>query len=215
MSIIIPTIRANNLLDDCIAACKRTAPDAEIVIADDPVSFAINCNRGAEKSTGDVLVFLNDDTEPQDDWLEPLVNELRDDVGIAGSKLCYPRFTRSNKIILGDIQHAGIYFDAPDGILTAHNITTDEPTRDVDAVTGACLAITKQLFNDCNGFDESFVNGYEDCDLCLRVRTGGWRVRYVADSVVVHHESQSGDARWTHVAENIQRLQDRWAVRSE
>lgn len=204
VSIVIPTIHADEeKLDACLRACEQTAPDAEIVVVDGG-SFAENCNRGALLANRGTLVFLNDDTVPQPGWLEALVTPLAEhDVGITGAKLLYPDRT---------IQHAGIYFDAPDGILTAHNIQTDEPTRDVDAVTGACLAITRDLFNECTGFDPAFVNGYEDVDLCLRVRAGGWRVRYVADSVVVHHESASGHARWTHVANNIQRLQDLWRV---
>lgn len=204
-SIIIPTLRADEeMLEDCLRAVHDTAPQAEVVVVDDGFPFAEHCNLGALRANRSLLVFLNDDTIPEPGWLESLLDPLSTaDIGITGAKLLYP--DRS-------IAHAGVYLDAPDGILTAHNILTDEPSRDVDAVTGACLAITRPLFNDCTGFDPGFVNGYEDVDLCLRVRAGGWRVRYVAESVVVHLESRSGERRWTHVAANIQRLQELWSV---
>lgn len=205
ISIIIPTIHTRpDLLDQCLGALDETAPRAEIVVVDEGGSFAEHCNLGAQRATAPILVFLNDDTEPQPGWLEVLTAPLSElDIGITGARLLYPDRT---------LQHAGVYFDAPGGVLTAHNVLEDLPTRDVDAVTGACLAITRALFDQCGGFDDEFRNGYEDVDLCLRVRAGGWRVRYVAEAVVTHHESASGPARWTHVTQNVQRLQDLWST---
>ena len=146
-------------------------------------------------------MFLNDDTIPQAGWLEALCAPFTDpQVGITGGKLTYPD---------GRIQHAGVYLDRPDGILTAHNVLTDEPSRPVEAVTGACLAIRRDTWDELDGFDTGFRNGYEDIDLCLRARDAGWQVWYTADAHVVHHESQSGPARWTHVRQNVIRLQER------
>ena len=201
--IIVPTIHANPAL----LAQLLDALDADHVTVVEGGTFAENCNSGARKATSDILIFLNDDTMPHLGWLPPLLDAFNDpDVGIAGARLVYPD---------GRIQHAGVWFDAPGGILTAHNELEDLESRDVDCVTGACLAIRRELFVACDGFDENFRNGYEDVDLCLRVRAGGWRIRYVAESTLTHYESQSGAARWTHVGENVQRLQDLWNVRSD
>jgi GT2 family glycosyltransferase len=199
VSIIIPTLNRSDLLENC-TACLST----EYVVVDEGLPFAEHCNIGASYVHGDILLFLNDDTEPQPGWLEP-IQEAFDDprVGIVGSRLIYPD---------GRIQHAGVYLAQP-GVLTAYNELEDLPSREVEAVTGACLAIRKTLFNELDGFDEGYVNGYEDVDLCLRARAAGWTIRYVAESTVVHHESQSGAARWTHVHHNIERLQERWAER--
>ncbi len=204
-SIIIPTIEARpDLLQECLIAIEATAPGREVIIANDPVSFGENCNFGAFQATGDIYVFLNDDCLPTPGWIEPLEDAFGwQDVGIAGSQLRAPGSL--------DLLHAGVMFGNPDGVLTAYNITVPQPSQDVDAVTGACLAIRSTLFHECEGFDTGFVNGYEDVDLCLRVRTGGWRIRYCAESVVLHHESSSGVDRWTHVQENIARLQELWS----
>lgn len=193
--IVIPTIHArDDLLNDCLWAIQQTSDAQACVVSGG--SFAENCNRGAEEP-GDPIVFLNDDTVPQQGWLDALLAPFADPrVGITGARLTYPD---------GRIQHAGVYFTRPGGVLTANNVLTDEPSRFVPAVTGACMAIRRDAWS---GFDTQFVNGYEDIDLCLRAAADGWRIWYAADSHVVHHESQSGPARWTHVRQNIQRLQE-------
>lgn len=161
--------------------------------------FARTCNLGARDAIGDVLVFLNNDTIPQRGWLEPLVAKASE--GIAGSLLRYPD---------GRIQHAGVRVGYEGEIVTAWNILDDMPSGEVDAVTGACLAIERDRFFELGGFDEGFVNGYEDVDLCLRHRALGGKCWFVAESSVIHLESQSGSARWTHVAQNVRRLHERW-----
>jgi Glycosyltransferase like family 2 len=60
--------------------------------------------------------------------------------------------------------------------------------RDVDIVTGACLAIRRDLFLELGGFRPQFVNGFEDTDLCLRLRSRGLRVVYRGDVAFVHEE---------------------------
>ena len=205
--IVVPTIYANReLFSQLIDNLADTAYGHKVEVVSGG-SFAENCNKGAEGATEDILIFLNDDTLPHVGWLQPLLDAFSDpEVGIVGARLLYPD---------GRIQHAGVYFDAPGGVLTAHNVTEDVESCDVDAVTGACLAIRRELFVACDGFDEGFDNGYEDVDLCLRVRAGGWRIRYCAESTLIHYESQSGPARWRSVGANVQRLQDLWNVRSD
>ena len=63
-------------------------------------------------------------------------------------------------------------------------------------------------------FDTRFVNGYEDVSMCLSVREAGHRIRYVRESLVVHHESAAGGAeRWKHVDKNIQTMNEIWGNR--
>lgn len=202
-SIIIPSLNRTDLLADCLTALSFTAPDVEVIIANYGGTFAQNCNKGADKATGDILIFLNDDTIPQPGWLKPLIAPIPERAGITGAQLFYPD---------GCIQHSGVYFDAPDNILTAHNMTWESKSGPRDAVTGACMAIHVGLFHALKGFDEGYVNGYEDIDLCLRAKKQGVVIRYVAESRIIHLESQSGPARWTHVSHNIARLQELWNV---
>lgn len=205
VSVIIPTLNRPDLLSDCLHALALNSPKDIEVIVKAGGTFAENCNAGASEATGDTIVVLNDDTVVQPGWLQPLVAPIPDDAGITGAQLFYPD---------GTIQHAGIYFDAPNDILTAHNITWEEPSGPRDAVTGACLAIHRPLFEHLGGFDEGFRNGYEDVDLCLRARDLGVPILFVAESHVIHLESQS-EGRFAHAQANIARLQERWSVHAD
>jgi len=197
VSVIIPTRDREDLLTRTVKAVAATT-DAEIIVQQGEASFAQNCNRGALRATGDVLVFLNDDTVPAPGWLEALTRRVG--WGVAGSHLTNPD---------GSSQHSGVFFRRNGTTLEAFNRTERAPSAEVPAVTGACLAITAADFEALGGFDEVFVNGYEDVDLCLRARRDGLRCVYAADSTVEHELSQSA-GRFAHATQNIQLLNDRW-----
>jgi GT2 family glycosyltransferase len=79
----------------------------------------------------------------------------------------------------------------------------------VTAVTAAVMAVRRAAWDQVGGFDEGYWNGYEDVDLCLRLRAAGWSVFYEPASTLVHAESVSGPERFSAAAANIARLQ-RW-----
>lgn len=202
VTVIVPTILTDEaMLNRCITQVHATA-DVEVLVPQGG-TFASNCNQGAADAQGEILCFLNDDTLVQPRWLDPLVQALDDDAHIAGARLIYPD---------GTIQHAGVYFALHDGVLHGHNWLIERASGPVDAVTGACLAVRKADFMELDGFDETYRNGNEDIDFCLKVRAAGGKVVYCADSTVIHYESRSGAARWAHVAENVRLLNERWKV---
>jgi len=204
-AIIIPTLDGcSEMAQACLRALDDTAVDAKVWVEHDidGNGFGFTCNEAARQWTdADVLVFLNDDTIPQPGWLDPLLAVVDDDT-IAGSLLLYPD---------GRVQHSGVFLRRRQGLLEAYNRTRPAPSGEVPAVTGACLAVTRNTWEALGGFDEGYRNGYEDVDLCLRHRQAGGTVRYVAESVVVHLESQSDPAlRFGHARQNIDLLQQRW-----
>jgi GT2 family glycosyltransferase len=199
VSIVIPTLDPESPL---IKQCLRHIGDGPEVIVQHDVDrdgFAVTCNRGAAKATGDLLVFLNDDTVPQPGWLEPLISATRDD-RLVGSLLVYPD---------GTVAHSGVFLRRRGPLIEAYNRRTPAPSAEVPAVTGACLAVTRKAWDALDGFDEGYRNGYEDVDLCLRHRKAGGHVWYSAESVVVHVESQS-PGRFDHVDHNVRLLNERW-----
>lgn len=222
VSIVIPHYGPSELTVACLASLREHTPrDVEVIVVNNGTGdlfpadvrlanpenrgFAIACNQGARAASHDRVVFLNNDTEVRAGWLPPLVAALDGDplAAVVGSLLVYPD---------GRIQHAGVeLFYAGGGILTARNIQGPQPRGEVDAVTGACMAVERAHFLAIGGFDEGYWNGYEDVDLCLALREEGWRVLFEPDSVVMHRESASGPARWLRVTENIARLQVKWA----
>lgn len=164
------------------------APDIELVEQPVNTGFAGACNAGARAAGDcDYLVFLNNDTIPSPGWLDALVDEAEADPEIAavGAKLLYPN---------GQVQHAGVVihqsglpYHAYTGFDGAHPAVNR--ARDVTAATAACLLVRRADFEDLRGFDTGYRNGYEDVDLCLRLREHGKRIRYCPRSVVVHLES--------------------------
>jgi GT2 family glycosyltransferase len=154
-------------------------------------NFALMNNLGARAAQGEVLIFLNDDVAPlTPGWLESLIAQTqRSGVGIAGAKLLYPS---------GLIQHAGVAFGIGDGCGHPGRNTRGSPwfpwldqTRDVSAVTGACLAVRKSVFEELSGFDPLFPVNYNDVDLCLRAREAGYRVIYDSAAVLRHDECRT------------------------
>lgn len=160
-------------------------------------SFSATCNAAIEFTSGENIVFLNNDTEIIDaNWLDVLIGVLaRDNVGAVGCMLLYPDGTT--------IQHAGIGLGL--GGLAANSLQNMKVNqsmsrlqhimlnceREVLAVTGACLAIKKQVFTNLNGFNNLFPNTYNDVDLCLRLREKGYKNIYTPNAILIHHESIS------------------------
>lgn len=240
ISIIIPLYNSVEFTLQCLnALTQHTPPDSyELILVDNASSdgtlhlfktlptsvitirnatnlgFAHACNQGAAAARGNYLLFLNNDTEPQERWLEQLIAMLKSDdsIGAVGSKLLFPD---------GTIQHAGVLVTEnqtiPDLLLPRHVFygqpsDTPQANRPMEykALTAACLMIRRDLFDDVGGFDEGYWNGYEDVDLCFKLGEKGWKLAYQPASVLIHHESKSGKERFTKVDHNIQRLHEKW-----
>ncbi|HTK16976.1 MAG TPA: glycosyltransferase [Acidimicrobiia bacterium] len=145
-------------------------------------------NRGAEAATGEILVFLNNDTISFTSWISALAGTFRrfPDAGVVGGKLLYPdgRVQEAGGMVFRDGSAAK--FGAFDPALTAplYNFV-----RDVDYCSGALLATPRALFEELGGFDAAYAPGYyEDTDYCFRVRAQGRRVLYQPASAIVHVE---------------------------
>ncbi|MGD9849841.1 MAG: glycosyltransferase [Nitrospirales bacterium] len=183
--------------------------DIQILRNQENLGFAKACNQGAAVAKGKYLVFLNNDTIPQPGWLEPLIHEADTDsqVGIVGSKLLFPD---------GKVQHAGIVFSRTygepyhffSGGSSEHQ--TINRRREMQAVTAACMLVKKDIFKQVAGFDEGYINGFEDVDFCLRVRESGMKIIYQPQSRLYHIGSQT-QGRKDHEAENVQRFKSKWS----
>lgn len=156
------------------------------------LGYARSCNRGAAVARAPILIFLNNDTIPRQGWLEELVSclERNPNAGVLGAKLLYPDSDL--------IQHAGVLFDSfglPYHKHRYHRADSSSVNREsiIPAVTGACMLTTASLFRALGGFDEQFLNGFEDTDYCLRVQAAGRDVVYCPESELLHYESISDE----------------------
>jgi GT2 family glycosyltransferase len=169
--------------------------------------YARACNEGAAVAAHDVLVFLNNDTEPQGGWLYALGRYARahPDAAIVGAKLLYPT---------GTVQHAGVAI-GQDGY--PHNLygglSGEHPavnrSRRLQAVTGACMLVRRAAFERAGGFDTAYVNSLEDVDLCLRIGQIGGEVHYCHEASLIHLESASR-GREDRFERSVARYRERW-----
>ena len=175
-------------------------------------NFASMNNRAAASARGEFLVLLNNDTEVMSaNWLNQLISlaSLRG-VGAVGPQLRYPD---------GRVQHAGLVGLGANG--TGHAFVAADPdvvetsglldhTREVLAVTGACLAISKQTYWSVGGLNEDLIpNDSGDVDLCLRLRAAGFVNVYCPAAVLLHRESVSRGPSFLGFERNY--LKQMWA----
>lgn len=175
-------------------------------------------NFGVQYAKGEYLLLLNNDMEViTPDWMEELLMyAMRKDVGVVGAKLYYPDKT---------IQHAGIVIG-----LGAHRTAGHTHYRipeanvgymgrlcyaqDVTAVTGACMMVSKALYEELGGLDESFTVALNDVDFCLRVREKGFLNIFTPFAELYHYESKSrGSDKKDERALRYQQESDRFRVK--
>lgn len=159
-----------------------------------PFNFSELNNWATKQLKSEVLVFLNNDMEViEPDWLRELVSHaLRNGVGPVGTKLLYPD---------DYIQHAGMILGiggvAGHAFKYLHRQNPGQIGRagiiqNYSAVTAACMAIKKTVFEELGGFDaENLGTAYNDADLCLRAWEKGYRTVYTPYALLYHHESAS------------------------
>lgn len=188
------------------ASAAAADPRLRTIDHDGAVSGAAWSNLAARAARGDVLLLIDSAVDVTSaDWLTELVGvALRPGVGIAGAKLLLPD---------GRVHHAGLRLwagtsgeDTGGHFLVGHfgrGQRDSNPgyfghqalARDVSAVTGACLAIRKPIYDEVGGLDErNLTRAFHDVDLCLRVRAAGYRVLWTPFSVLRHQGSVSEPA---------------------
>ena len=155
-------------------------------------NFSVMNNLAAAEASTPYLLFLNDDIVATGGrWSSDLADQLhRTEVGVVGATLRYPS---------GAIQHAGIVIGIADGVGHPGRHQYDSGlwpwlklTRNVSAVTGACMGMRAEVFSELAGFDADFPNNYNDVDICLRALKHGYEVICCAGADdLIHAECQT------------------------
>ena len=209
---------------DALALLEELRADPRVRVLEQPGPFNYSRlnNRAVAEARGEILLLLNNDIEViSGDWLHELVSHaVRPEIGAVGPKLLYPD---------GTVQHAGVLLGIgwPAGVaghVYAGLAGTDPgpfgllaATRSVAAVTGACLAVRRCLYDEVGGLDEERLTvAFNDVDFCLRLHARGYRNLWTPFSVLFHKESASrGEdltgAKARRFAGEIATMRERWA----
>lgn len=240
VSIIIPVFNNEKLTIECLTSIASNTHDSsyEIIVIDDAsasttqellsrvrsiqyirnpknLGFLRSCNRGAEHARGQFLLFLNNDTQVLEGWLNALLETFSSykNVGAVGPKVLFPD---------GRLQECGarINYDATSqliGLFDDPELPKYNIIREVDYVSGCCLMVPKALFEEVGRFDVTFAPAYcEDVDLCFKLRARGFRIFFNPRSTIVHHLSAttSGTLESSYkqslVIRGQQRLSQKW-----
>jgi GT2 family glycosyltransferase len=180
-----------------------------VVLNERNLGFGASTNRGAAVARGRILALMNNDLVLGPGWLQPMLWTLRllgGSAGLVGNIQV--------AVATGRVDHSGITVNLkgkPEHDRSGPGLLRRIfwPFRSVPALTGACLIVRRSTWNELGGFDESFVNGCEDVDLCLRARRAGLRNVVALRSRVLHHVSVS-PGRKLRDEQNSQRLVLRW-----
>ena len=245
ISILIPTKNNHKLLKRCLDSLKKLDyENYEIIIIDNDsteektinylktldlkivkvrenFNFSKMNNEAAKITTGEYLLFLNDDVMAIDkEWLTEMVSHCQlKGIGVVGSKL----LLRDNRL-----QHGGIALlkngagfhpmmgENSENILQHGYINT---IKNCVAVTGACLLIRKNIFEEIHGFDEEFDLYYNDVDLCLKVQALGFRIVYTPYAKLLHDGSTTIKKQSNNVPffaiENHLAMMRKWGKRKQ
>lgn len=215
VTIVIPVWNAVETTKDCLTALRGTlGPSDQVVVVDngsqdatpavlaglpwiDVITmeqnqgFAGGCNAGARAAHHPLVVFLNNDTLPTPEWIEGLVEPFTDPgIGAAGPMSNFvsgPQLYKDDSYdphSIADIaRHAAELRDRSRGQI-----------QEVQRLVGFCFAVRTAAFGELGGFDESYgLGGYEDDDLCHRLRFAGWRLVIVQDTFMHHIGHQTFD----------------------
>lgn len=183
-----------SVLPETLAYLDRLRADVRVKIVphDAPFNYSELNNIGVRNAAGELLLFLNDDTEIlQADWLARLGGFAQQKhVGAVGAKLLYPD---------GSIQHAGVLNlqDGPGHAFLRSSADShgyflrNQIEYNWLAVTGACLMVARDKFELVGGFAEDLPVAYNDIDICMRIHDHGFYNVMCQAVRLVHHESIS------------------------
>ena len=218
-SIIIPVFNNWELTKNCLSSLREHTgrDDYEVVVVDNAsvddtrtelepfgknlfpnaftairnaenINFGPACNLGANRADAELLFFLNNDTLVTPGWYEPLHKALEatPSLGAVGPLLLYEDRR---------VQHLGVAYSSAGLSHLYSEFPADHPVvgreRRLQAITGAAMLLAKDTFLAAGGFHEGYRNGFEDVELCVRIRESGKHLSCATSSAIFHLESKS------------------------
>ena len=220
------TILVDNASSDGSVAYTRgfrSRRPLRIVENAENLSFSAANNSALDHTDAELLLFLNNDVRPMEPhWLGWMVESVMTaGTSACGVRMVLPRrsIPRSERTgMQGDLEllHTGMQYVSIDGMPRPRTVTGPDPTgpgltevREQPAAAAACLLIRRDAFTAVGGFDSAYVYGYEDVDLCLKLRANGGRI-LVDGRAVLWHDEGSTRRRDLSNAARVQQRENRF-----
>ncbi len=198
-----------NLMD-----CFSTDNYLQLIRLDQNLGFAAGCNIGLETVTTPYVLFLNPDCILAPDSLQDLlyVLESNPQAGMVGGQLInsdgteqgggrrtiptpWRSFVRTFGLYRLEKFSPGLFLD-----FHLHRQPLPKEPVEVEAISGALMLVRREAINDVGNWDENYFLHCEDLDWCMRFRQKGWRIIFVPEVQVLHHQGACSRARPIFVA---------------
>jgi len=192
--------------DETVRIVQRDFPGVEVLVNQDVAGLSENNNKGLKTHPSDYYLILNPDTELKAGSLDKMLAYMKENprVGVCAPKLVFPD---------GTVQESVRRFPTPLAVLARGTFLKQlawfrrlyerylmsecnpNQVHDVDWALGACLLIRGETLAQVGFMDEAYRLYYEDIDYCYRVNSGGWKITYIPDAVVVHYYQRESARR--------------------
>ena len=182
----------NASTDNSVASVRSNYPNVKLIENDKNYGYAGGCNIGAEAASGDFLIFLNNDTVQEKDWISNLIKTINSDDKIAAVQPKILNYYDRNIFDYagGSGGHMDIYcFPFARGRIFSFQENDEGQYNNKEKCfwsSGTCFMVRRELFQKAGGFDESFFAHMEEIDMCWRLYAMGFEVWVEPDSVVYH-----------------------------
>lgn len=207
VSIMVVTYNSQNYIKACLEKLFKTKyPKFEIIVVDNASSdktieiikkkfvkvriiqnkknlgYAGGNNLGVKNAKGNLVAFINPDTQVLPEWLKPLVNTIQSPRTAA----CQPKIMllQDKKLICATGKISNFL-----GFETLSNYKDKDfsmKIKEITSFSGSAVLIKKDIYKKLGGFDDQFFMYYEDGDLSWRIRLSGYNIKMVPESVVYH-----------------------------
>jgi GT2 family glycosyltransferase len=196
----------NQSTDGSDRLAERFAPRVSLLRQSSNTGFGRAINAGVAATAGDPVLFLNPDGRLLRGAVEGMWAELEahPDCAVAGPGVLNDDGSRQGSArgdpdmltgLFGRSTWLTRWFPraafARRNVVTGPESGTGQTSLEVDWVSGSCMLVRRDAFNRVGGFDERYFLYWEDADLCRRLRSAGYRVRYCPDAHVVHTVGRS------------------------
>ena len=199
-------IADNASTDGTAEMLAQNFPQVRLIQNEENLGFTQPVNQMLAVAQGDFFVLLNPDTQLVEDVFTPLVAYLRanPEVGIAIPKVLNADGSFQAQSRRGEARPAEVfgYFLGLGKLFSRsrklngylQSWLPEDEIAEVKAVSGSCMFIRRETWQQVGAFDEQFFAYQEDSDYCLRARQAGWKVMYVPLAKIVHYGGQGGSS---------------------